>query len=150
MSKGLIRPAPLGRRLAAVIYDSLLVIALWFLAGFAALPFTGGQAVSQGHPVFMLLLYGILAAFFIWFWTRGGQTLGMRAWRLQIRRADTGQGISLTQAGLRLLLAVPSWGFFGLGVLAMLVDPQRRTLHDRLSGTEIILLPPPAPPHKNL
>lgn len=145
MSAVLIRPAPFGRRLGAFVYDGLLVIALWFFVGFIALLFTTGEAVPVGQPVFSSILFGLTALFFIVFWTHGGQTLGMRAWRLQIRRVD-GQPLRAKQALLRLALAVPCWLFAGLGVIAMLFDDQRRALHDRLSATEVILIPPPNAP----
>ena len=97
MNAQLIRPAPLMRRLGAALYDSLLIIALWFFVGFAALPFTGGQAVSVANPWFATAVYGLSALFFVFFWTRGGQTLGMRAWRLQLRRSGGGR-LSPTRA----------------------------------------------------
>lgn len=140
MKGALIRPAPLGRRLAAALYDLLLVLALWFAVGFAALPFTGGEAVATGHPGFALLLYLLTALFYLGFWTHGGQTLGMRAWRLQLRR-EGGGPVDLPRALLRLLLALPSWGLAGLGLLAMYADDRRRALHDRYSGTEMVLVP---------
>lgn len=139
-----IQPAPFIRLLAAALYDTLLVIALWFLIGFASLPFTHGEAIPARHLGFSALLFGATAAFFLYFWTHGGQTLGMRAWRLQLRREDGGP-VNTTRAALRLALAVPSWCICGLGVFAMFLDARRRTLHDRLSGTEVILAPAPAP-----
>ncbi len=145
MSSAVVRPAPLIRRLAAGIYDGLLVIALWFLVGFAALPFTGGEAVATASPVFTVILYTLTGLFFVVFWTHGGQTLGMRAWRLQVRRPDGGP-VDVRHAVIRLILAVPSWGLMGIGVLAMYLDDRRRTLHDRFSDTEVIVAPPPKKP----
>ncbi len=145
MSSVIVQPAPLIRRLAAGIYDGLLIIALWFLVGFVALLFTGGDAVPTASPVFSVVLYTLTGLFFVVFWTHGGQTLGMRAWRLQVRRPD-GSAIDLRRALIRLILAVPSWAFFGLGVLAMYFDDRRRTLHDRFSDTEVILAPAPKKP----
>lgn len=84
------QPAGLLRRLAALFYDSLLVIALAFVATFAMLPLTHGEAIlaaTQGalahayHAVLALVVF----AYFGWCWTRSGQTLGLRAWRLALR-----------------------------------------------------------------
>ncbi len=91
------------RRLAAAVYDGMLVIALWFLVGFIALLFTGGDAVPMHDPVFTVILYTLTGVFFIVFWTHGGQTLGMRAWRLQVRRPDGGP-VDMRHAVLRLSL----------------------------------------------
>lgn len=131
--------------MAAAVYDGLLVIALWFLVGFVALFFTGGDAVPTASPVFSVILYTLTGLFFVVFWTHGGQTLGMRAWRLQVRRPD-GAPVDTRRALLRLLLAVPSWLFLGLGIFAMFFDDRRRTLHDRFSDTEVILAPAPKKP----
>ena len=84
------QPAGLLRRLAALCYDLLLVIALAFVATFAMLPLTGGEAIlasTQGalahayHALWMLVVF----AYFGWCWTRSGQTLGMRAWRIELQ-----------------------------------------------------------------
>ena len=88
------QPAGLLQRLAALFYDLLLVIALAFVATFAMLPLTRGEAIlasTQGalahayHAVWLLVVF----AYFGWCWTRSGQTLGMRAWRIALR--DTGE-----------------------------------------------------------
>lgn len=86
-------PAGLLRRLAAMFYDLLLMVALWFAATFAMLPLTGGEAIltsSQGllgHFYHALLLL-LAVAYFGTCWTRGGQTLGMKAWRIRLERMD--------------------------------------------------------------
>lgn len=89
-----------------------------------------------------LLLVGLL--FFGWFWTHGGQTLGMRAWRLQLRREDAGP-LNWPRAVLRYALAWPSWLLLGVGVLWSLIDSRKQAAHDRLAGTEVVLLPKPTP-----
>jgi len=71
-------PAGLLRRLGAFLYDILLLAAIWIIAGFIALPFHGGEA-TIGNPWYQTYLFLISFSFFAWFWTRGGQTLGMRA-----------------------------------------------------------------------
>jgi uncharacterized RDD family membrane protein YckC len=86
-------PGGLPRRLAALLYDVLLSIALAFVATFTLLPLSGGEAIlssKQGlaghfyHALLFLLLFG----YFGLCWTRGGQTLGMRAWRIRLQAAD--------------------------------------------------------------
>ena len=78
--------------------------------------------------------------FYAWFWTHGGQTLGMQAWKLRLQRLDGGP-VSLWQALLRFLAAFPSLLLFGLGMLWMLVDRERMTWHDRVSESVIVRLP---------
>jgi uncharacterized RDD family membrane protein YckC len=87
-------PAGLFRRLAALAYDLLLVIALAFIVTFAMLPLTQGEAILTetqgfvGHAYHALLAI-VVFAYFGRSWTRSGQTLGMRAWRI---RLETGGG----------------------------------------------------------
>jgi uncharacterized RDD family membrane protein YckC len=136
----LIVPAPLWRRFAAALYDSFLLAAVWIIAAFVdavirnllVLPYDAH--VVRGY----LFLTGLL--FFGWFWTHGGQTLGMRAWRLQLRRED-GAPLSWPQASWRYALAWLAWLPLGAGVLWCLLDRRRQAAHDRVAGTEVILLP---------
>jgi uncharacterized RDD family membrane protein YckC len=101
-------PAGLLRRLAALFYDLLLVLALAFVATFAMLPLTGGEAIvsaTQGmlaHAYHALL--AILAfAYFGWSWTHSGQTLGMRAWRIRLESSG-GKRLNWAESLLRFLL----------------------------------------------
>lgn len=140
----LIRPAPLARRLAAAGYDLLLLIALWMLTAFAAVLVGQGEATPVASRAFQGVLLGIAWAFNAWFWTHGGQTLGMRAWRLQVRSPGGGP-VGWLQASLRFAVAVPAWLLAGIGLLWCLVDPARRSWQDLASRTETVLLPPPGP-----
>ena len=137
MKGELIRPAPLGRRLAAAVYDSLLVIALWFLVGFIALLFTHGEAVPTGHPLFSVILFGLTALFFIVFWTHGGQTLGMKTWKMKLLQKN-GEAVTWTLAFIRFISAAVAWAAAGVGFLWSLIDPEKRTWHDIASNCVLI------------
>jgi uncharacterized RDD family membrane protein YckC len=154
-------PAPVGlpRRLGAMIYDGLLILALLMVAEFLIVaPF----GITQDHPLFLALrLYVPLLAFgFLgWFWTRPrGQTLGMQAWHVRLVSSDGGR-VSWRQAGIRFVAALVQWcvvlaaialyvrGWWWAALpLAMLAvaaivmagrDPERLMLHDRLSATRL-------------
>ncbi|MDX5409503.1 MAG: RDD family protein [Thauera sp.] len=131
--------APLWRRLAAMLYDSLLVLALLMLAIAVAFLIKGG-AIDPHHPLFRLYLLMVIALFFCGFWVAGGQTLGMRSWRLRVQREDGGL-IGWWQALGRFLLAIPSLALGGIGLWWMLLDRERRALHDRLSHTRVVVVP---------
>lgn len=139
-----ILPAPLWRRLAAAAYDALLIAALWMAV--AAVD-TVVRAVAglppQVHVLQATLLLSALL-FFGWFWTHRGQTVGMRAWRLQVRRTDGGP-LRWIHAIARFGFAWLAWLPFGAGVLWCLIDRDRRAWHDRWSATEVVLLPEPDP-----
>jgi uncharacterized RDD family membrane protein YckC len=148
-------PASLLRRLGAIVYDTLLLFAILFVATALVLPLTGGTAVPAGQPLFSLYILAICFLFYAWFWTHGGQTLGMRAWKLRLQQ-HTGEAITWRQALLRFAIAalwlLPviyarqilglHWGlslsvgacFLGF-VLAL-------RLHDRYSETVLVRLPP--------
>lgn len=132
----------LFRRLAAAFYDSLLVLAVLMLATLLLLPLTGGQAINPGNHAYTLYLLAVGFAFFGGFWTHGGQTLGMRAWRLRVVSLDN-RPLTWQQALYRYLAAILSWLPLGLGFWWQWLDREGLTLHDRLSGTQLIHL------HKN-
>jgi uncharacterized RDD family membrane protein YckC len=132
-------PCGLIRRLAAIFYDSLLLGALWMGATFPLLILTHGEAVPAGDPAYTFYLLLIGWVFFGWFWTRGGQTLGMRAWRIQVQTLD-GLPIGWRTATFRYLAALLSWLCLGLGFLWQWVGHDRLTWHDRLSRTRLVVL----------
>ncbi|MGE0081977.1 MAG: RDD family protein [Thiohalomonadaceae bacterium] len=126
------------RRLAAIVYDAILLFGVVFLAGVLVQPFT--RVISPDNPVFTLYFVAVVFAFFGWFWTHGGQTLGMRAWRVRVQRAD-GQAITWGQAALRYLVAILSWAVLGLGFFWSLIDREKRTWHDLVSETVLVVVP---------
>lgn len=161
-------PAPLGRRLAAAVYDGLLLIGLWMVALFLDVVLRDLLGLGREWPALRAYVFLIGLGFFGWFWTHGGQTLGMRAWRLQVQTLDgrppgwlnaLGRyatmmacwGICLAPALLQLprlsrLPYAPSATLLCLGVVALALlawraDPQRLAPHDWLSGTRTLLLP---------
>ncbi|WP_280548687.1 MULTISPECIES: RDD family protein [unclassified Halomonas] len=142
-------PAGLGRRLGAMLYDGLLVLAIWIVMASAHLAVVRlvlevpAEQVGTG-PALVLSLRLLLAvsafAFFAFFWTRGGMTLGMQAWRLRVQTLD-GCSITALQALQRFLVAGISLAAFGLGYLWILVDGEKRSWPDIASGTRVVVLP---------
>ena len=144
-------PAPFWRRLAAMVYDSVLMLAIWMVVAFIVLSLFGidnartvdGETVAL-DPLYknILLAAMILSAyaFFGWFWTHSGQTLGMQAWRVRVVNNDGGT-ITAGQSVSRFALALVSCLLFGLGFLMMLFNSKKETLHDRYSNTQLVLKP---------
>lgn len=149
------------RRLGALLYDYLVAMAVYAVAHFigfiviAVLANINPSAniCEDGTDIQQCLitsnlysgyLIGAVCLFFVWFWTHGGQTLGMRAWRLKVQRMD-GSSISVFQAMLRLCT-----GFFGLGNIWLLSkNSEGMSLQDRMSASEIVVLSPEANKIKN-
>lgn len=133
--------AGLLRRIGAMCYDSLLLAAILLVAGFIPLLFLGSESLTGlTRSFFQTYLFIIIFMFYAWFWTHGGQTLGMRAWRLRIQN-DDGTAINWSQAVLRFMCAMVSWGLFALGFLWIIVDPKKLAWHDRFSNSKVVLLP---------
>lgn len=137
-----VKPAGQIRRLGALLYDFMITVALWMLIGGIAVAINQGESTDVSSPAMLQSVLFILTyLFFGFFWTRNGQTLGMQAWRLRIQ---TPEGMVLTwwQALLRYISACLSIGTLGLGYLWMFIDRDGLSLHDRLSGTYVVELPP--------
>ena len=112
--------ASLGSYLSALFYDTLLIIAVLFLASILyMLPYVLSSDIDSSQknnlsssafqtPVFKTYIFIIWFTFFAWFWTRAGQTLGLRVWKLRIEN-NNGNLISLWQALLRFFSALAPW-----------------------------------------
>lgn len=127
------------RRIAAITYDLLLLLALFFLATALVLPFNAGQAFSSQQYFYSLYLLSVSFVFYGWFWTHGGQTLGMRAWKIRLV-SEQGSSVSWPQAGLRFLSAMLSWACLGMGFWWALFDKRKACWHDYLSKTRCVTI----------
>lgn len=139
------RNAPsLLRHLTAMLYDSLLVIALVFVVYAITLgilvKLSGGEQEVVGPYLGQLLFIVSIIGFYSTFWLTSGQTLGMQAWRIKLVSLD-GEKPSLWQAVRRCVGAAISIACLGMGYWWRLFDRNQRYWHDYLSGTELILLP---------
>ena len=133
-------PAGLMRRVAALSYDLLLVIALLMLMTLAFVALRGGRPIPSGNLLHQFALLLATGCFFVGFWVRGGQTLGMRAWRLKVEQG-TGEALTIKIGVIRFAAGIVSMLPFGLGLVWLLFDSEGRTWHDRIAGTRVVLLP---------
>ena len=135
------QPASLPRRLGAIFYDTLLLVALLMLGSFLYVPVAGGVLPAPlGRALYQIFLLVIGFLYFTWFWVHGGQTLGLRTWRLRLVARDGGS-VTWPQAVQRFALAWVSWLCLGLGFLWVLIDREKLAWHDRYSGTRLVRLP---------
>lgn len=136
-------PASFLVRLAAMIYESLLVTAVLFVASFIVLPLVGELHAGWQRHLFQAYLVAVLFAYFTTFWLRSGQTLAMKTWR--IRLCDRAGGtISFRQAALRFFVALAGALLVGAGFWWALFDRERQFFHDRVAGTRLVRVPPKA------
>jgi uncharacterized RDD family membrane protein YckC len=153
-------PCPLWRRLAALVYDLLAVVAIVMVVGLLCQLATGGRLIGTGAQVVIPIWYRplqalVVAAYFTVSWRYGGQTLGMRAWRIRLQRSD-GTVVGFAQGATRVLVAAlpmaalalaPAWGLraalwsalvlWALWFAPALFDRRWRTLHGLAAGTEL-------------
>ncbi len=131
------------RRLACMFYELLLLFAVGFAATWLFFFASGGRgADGPARTLLQIFLLMVFAAYFLWCWLRGGQTLAMKAWKIRLV-TDRGARIAPATALLRFALAcvlVP----LGVGLIWALFDRERQFLHDRLAGTRLVLVPPHA------
>jgi uncharacterized RDD family membrane protein YckC len=137
------RRAGLLRRLAAIAYDTLLLVALAMLLTGTLLFATHGEAIAPGNLPYRLALLALGLGYFVWFWRTGGQTPGMRAWRIRAVRRDGG-ALRTVDAALRAGAALLSWLALGLGFLWAAFDRGGLAWHDRLSRTRLVRVEPSA------
>ena len=121
----------LPRRLASMIYEAVLLFAVAFFAAWLFFFASGGRDATAGwlRYTLQLLIGATFAAYFLWCWLRGGQTLAMKAWH--IRLVDVTPGKAL----MRFLLAA---ALFPVSIAWALFDRDRQFLHDRLAGTRLV------------
>lgn len=134
------------RRLAALIYDFLLNLGIWMVTtGIYIAVFVSITDEPPGESLILqLTLFPLLFAstffFYAWFWTHGGKTLGMQAWRLRAVTSD-GNPMTIKDCLMRTIAAIPLISLFGIGLLWVLLDRENTALHDHLSKTRVIYIP---------
>ena len=134
------RNASLLRRLAAMLYDSLLILAILFIGTIPFIAARGGEPVDPGNLAYRLTMVALAYLFFVGFWSRYGRTLGMQSWRLRIEAFD-GTRPTFAQCNKRFFAAVLSWLPLGLGFWWQLLDSDGLSWHDHLSGTRLRFYP---------
>ncbi len=159
--------AGLARRMACLVYDGVLLVGVLMAAGLAYALVTGQRDAMVGRLGLQVFLFVVLGIYFTWFWSRGGQTVAMKAWRIRVLRTD-GSPLSLTRALARYLLgwlwfmptllvlwlpgvasvggmlATLAFGVIGYAALTML-NSDRQFWHDVACGTRLVNWRPEAP-----
>lgn len=160
----MVRAAPatpsLRRRLACMVYEGVLLFGVLTLAGWLFALLAEQRHALQYKHALQAFLFAVLAAYFVGFWSRAGQTLAMKTWRIRVERAD---GTPL-RPGRAFVRYVAAWLWFapallvaglagwhapgrigmallagaGAWALASRLHPQRQFWHDALAGTRLV------------
>jgi len=157
-----------GRRLACFLYEGLLLFGVVAIAALVYTLLLRQHEAVEGRYVMMVFLFLVMAAYFVWFWTKSGQTLAMKSWRLRLVTTD-GRALAWPRAFVRYLLCwvwvLPALSFAhfagiesawnALGVLTLWIlvyaalawlHPQRQFWHDAACGTQLVHWHPPSRP----
>ena len=153
------------KRLLAALYDCFLILASMFFATALTLPFTKGEIAAENNIYMSFYLFIVIYVFYGWFWTHGGQTLGMRVWKQKLIQLD-GTAVTWQQTFIRLITGLPAWLLLLVGLLLwafpgkieltepfatvpnwlfaitgfiwVLLDNRSNNWRDKLSGTQVI------------
>ena len=150
---------PLRRRFLCMIYESLLLFAIVFVADYLFDTLTQSRQPEHLRAMRQLWLFAILGVYFVWFWTHSGQTLAMKTWRIRAVAQD-GRPLSTARAmlryllcwlfllpalGLAELLALQGWAALGVVAIAIVLPPfymkldaDGQFIHDRLARTRLV------------
>jgi len=130
----------LFRYLGVMLYDTALLLSVLLFAGAAAVAFNAiannGEAIEPGNPFFSIYLLGVSFFFYGWFWTHGGQTLGMRSWKVYLIN-NNATHISWKQALIRFLVALVAWLPAGLGFWWLYFGKDNQSWPDMVSNTQL-------------
>jgi uncharacterized RDD family membrane protein YckC len=126
------------RRLICMVYESLLLFGVAFCAGLLYIGAAGTSSNAAQRHIFQVYLFLVIGIYFVGSWRYRGQTLAMKTWNLRLVSAG-GARITLRQALMRYVFAWPSLMLGGVGILYAPFDRERRFLHDRLAGTELVM-----------
>jgi uncharacterized RDD family membrane protein YckC len=154
-------PTPgFARRMAAFVYEGVLLFGVVFIAGFLYSTLTRQDHALRGQTGLQVFVFVVLAAYFVTFWSRGGQTVAMQAWHVRLV-TTAGAAVTPLRALARYLLA---WLWFAPALIAAsvaglhsaaqiftlmivgaiayallaLLHPQRQFLHDAVCGTRLV------------
>ena len=130
------RAPGLARRVACAVYELLLVLALVLVATFPFLAFAGDATAGWRRHLLQAYVVAVVGAYFVGFWSRGGQTLPMKTWRIRLERSDGG-AVDAGRAARRYLFALAGGAALGIGYLWAFLDRDGQFLHDRLAGTRL-------------
>jgi uncharacterized RDD family membrane protein YckC len=135
------RPVPLQLaslrlRLMSLAYEVILLVAILFLFSYLFLSLARDAQSGLPRIIFQIYLLSVCGVYFVFCWTRGGQTLPMKTWRMRLV-TKTGKTLSVGRAFRRYLFAIPGM-LSGISLLWAPFDKERQFLHDRLAGTRMV------------
>ncbi len=123
---------------AAFLYDIFPILGITILTTFITLLFRNGEAISPGTSWFRILISFEILFYYIYSWKIGGQTLGMRAWKLKIIPSDATTGMSWGNSFIRFIIGILSTATLGLGIVWKRFSKEKKSWMDICSQSRTI------------
>jgi uncharacterized RDD family membrane protein YckC len=123
----------------SLVYEGILLFAVLFVSSYLFLSLARDAQTGLARAAFQIYLLSVCGVYFVFCWTRTGQTLPMKTWRMRVVAQD-GRVLSVGRAFRRYLFAVPGM-LSGISLLWAPFDRDRQFLHDRLAGTRLVRVP---------
>jgi uncharacterized RDD family membrane protein YckC len=158
-------PPSVSRRLAALVYEAVILFGIVFFAGYLFSTLTQQRNGLTHRDLLAAWITLVVGCYFVWCWTHGGQTLPMKTWRLRLVDLR-GEPVRPARAIVRYLLAwlwfLPPLAlhpllhpalpatlgaaavWFALWAASARLDGERQFPHDRLAGTRIMMTEKPS------
>ena len=118
-----------------MLYDGIVLLAFMLISSTLWLPIGFGHPLYGLYRAFLLL---VVFLYFAWCWTHGGQTVGMKVWHFRLIRNNGGR-VRWPQSASRFVGALLSAVVLGLGYLWILFSRDRKSWHDMLSDTRLVM-----------
>lgn len=131
------KPVGIILRIGVMFYDAILLAAVLFLAGVLVAPTFNITNEHPLYPLFVIYIYAVAFVFFAWFWTHGGQTLGLKTWKLKLISSN-GEAVTWKQSLIRYLASLLCWLSLGVGFLWCYTNKDRLAWNDLWSKTQLI------------
>lgn len=135
--------APIHRILGSAFYDGLISLGILMIAGAIAVGFNKlitGQDALDANLIYQLYLVASVVSYFVFFWHKSGQTVGMKAWRIKLV-SEKSHSMSRMALVKRFLVAIPAYAFLLIGVLWQYLGSDNKMWHDTASQTYLIHIP---------
>jgi len=151
----------LFRRLACFAYEGVLLFALAVVTGLTFSPLVQQRHALDYRYGLMATVASVFALYFVYFWSKSGQTLAMQTWHIRVldlQGRPLSRGRALLRYALSWLWFLPALagiylfdmqrsggavfcavltGIFAYALMAKL-SPQNQFLHDRICGTRLV------------
>lgn len=132
---------PTWKHFAAFLYDIFPILGIFFSTSLAVLIFRNGEELERYNPWFISLLLSELFFYYIYSWKKGGQTLGMRAWKFKITPNQPNQpNLTWLQATARFFVGIVSTALAGLGLFWKIFSKGNKSWMDLASNSSTRIL----------